>query len=876
LHLFSFIIKQYIQGAICPLFLNNLLVKKLFFYLLYVLIFLLGSGRLSAQTNYFVDGFHGGVYGHYPLNVTKFMTETLKKDTGWRINLEIEPETWDTVALRDAQNYAAFKKMINIPLAPRIEYVNPTYGQSYLYNISGESIIRQFQYGMKKLKEHFPGITFTTYSSEEPCFTSALPQILKSLGFKYAVLKNPNTCWGGYVKAYGGESLNWIGPDGTGIRTVPRYSSESLQENSTWQTIAWNNSKNYIDAALRQGIKYPVGMCIQDAGWTNGPWLGNRKPASTRYTTWRNYFNVIKNDKVPDWHLSQEDIDVSLVWGSQILQRIAQEVRNAENKITMAEKAAALAKLYANIPYPEKEFDEAWRRLLLSQHHDCWIVPYNRHEGKTWAQHVKEWTDFTSRTSDSILDASLKKTSKISGKKSAKKILTFNSSGVDRNEIASIELPANIAENISVFDKTKKITSQVVSKNDSTSVLLFLSTVPAMGFKEYEILNKKPAIQKTGNSIIAKKSNGTYEMETSMYRLLIDPSHGGCIKSLVAKQLNNKEFVSPGSEYSFNTLRGNFFRNGGMKKNNDDMAAVQILENGPLRIKLEIKSTIGGNVIRQTIALTDGDRKIDCSLHIDYTGHPGVGENYRQDAEYDSKDLHKSFYNDTSKLLVMFPLNLRDQKVYKDAPLDVTESKLSNTFYNRWDSIKNNIVDNWVDVTDDKNEFGMAVISDHVTSYSHGENFPLALTVQYVGMGLWERQYGVNGPTDIHYALLPHADKWDKAGLNEEVIKWNEPIIASMGSYEQRARRFIESLDKGLAINAMYYKGNDLYIRIANNESDKKTHHIIFNGNADQVQLVELNDKIISLFDPKSKHVSFDLYLPLFGFKTIKLINARR
>jgi alpha-mannosidase len=185
-------------------------VKKLFFYLLYVLIFLLGSGRLSAQTNYFVDGFHGGVYGHYPLNVTKFMTETLKKDTGWRINLEIEPETWDTVALRDAQNYAAFKKMINIPLAPRIEYVNPTYGQSYLYNISGESIIRQFQYGMKKLKEHFPGITFTTYSSEEPCFTSALPQILKSLGFKYAVLKNPNTCWGGYVKAYGGESLNWI------------------------------------------------------------------------------------------------------------------------------------------------------------------------------------------------------------------------------------------------------------------------------------------------------------------------------------------------------------------------------------------------------------------------------------------------------------------------------------------------------------------------------------------------------------------------------------------------------------------------------------------------------------------------------------------
>ncbi|MGN6264143.1 MAG: glycoside hydrolase family 38 C-terminal domain-containing protein [Ginsengibacter sp.] len=847
---------------------------KKFFYIFSFLIFLSGFYRLSAQTNYFADGYHGGVYGHYPLYVTKFMTEILKEDTGWRLNLEIEPETWDTVAVRDSENYAAFKKIINTPSAARVEYVNPTYAQSYLYNISAESIIRQFQYGMKKLEEHFPKITFTTYSSEEPCFTSALPQILKSLGFKYAVLKNPNTCWGGYVKAYGAESLNWVGPDGTSILTVPRYSSEAFQKNSTWQTIAWNNSKNYIDAALAQGIKYTVGMCIQDAGWKNGPWLGNRKSPLTQYTTWRNYFSLIKNDKVPDWRLSQEDIKVSLVWGSQILQRIAQEVRIAENKLTMAEKAAALAKLYGNVPYPEKKFDEAWRTLLLSQHHDCWIVPYNRHNGKTWAQHVKEWTDFTICTSDSILNASLKKLNENTANKPTKKILTFNSCGNDRNEIASVELPANIAENISLFDKTKTIQSQVISKNDSTSIVLFRAAVPAMGFKEYEILNKKPAVQNKNNHI-TKKSDGSYEMETSIYRLIIDPSHGGCIKNLVAKQLNNKEFVSPNNKYAFNTLRGNFFKNGGIKTSGDSMANIQILENGPLRIKLQIKSKIGSNTIIQTIALTDGDKKIDCSLRIDYAEPTGVGENYKQNSGYDSKDLHKAFYNDTSKLLVMFPLNLKDQKVYKDAPLDVTESKLPNTFYNRWDSIKNNIVDNWVDVTDNKNEYGIAVISDHVTSYSHGENFPLSLTVQYAGIGLWGRNYNVDGPTTIRYALVPHAGKWDKAGLNEETINWNEPIIGSMGYYEESARHFIESLDKGLAINAIYYKGNDLYIRIVNNESDKKTHHIIFNGYADQVQLVELNDKIVSLFDPKSKHVSFDLYLPLFAFKTIRLINAR-
>ena len=55
-------------------------------------------------------------------------------------------------------------------------------------------------------------LDFSAYSSEEPCFTSALPGILKSFGFKYAVLKNPNTCWGGYTRAFGGELVDWIGP----------------------------------------------------------------------------------------------------------------------------------------------------------------------------------------------------------------------------------------------------------------------------------------------------------------------------------------------------------------------------------------------------------------------------------------------------------------------------------------------------------------------------------------------------------------------------------------------------------------------------------------------------------------------------------------
>src|SRR5450755_2729909 len=149
----------------------------------------LSGMRSSSQTAYFIDGYHGGIYGHLPAWQTNFMVEKLAQFPDWKINLELEPESWDTIALHDPVSYEAFRKLFaDQSAAGRIEYINPAYGQSYMYNISGESIIRQLDYGMKKLRQHFPGAVFSTYSSEEPCFTSALPQILRSFGFRYASL----------------------------------------------------------------------------------------------------------------------------------------------------------------------------------------------------------------------------------------------------------------------------------------------------------------------------------------------------------------------------------------------------------------------------------------------------------------------------------------------------------------------------------------------------------------------------------------------------------------------------------------------------------------------------------------------------------------
>ena len=130
------------------------------------IIFLIGllgfNSLVKAQQAYFIDGYHGGVYGHYPMGQTSFIVQKLKQYPDWRVNLEIEPESWEVVRQRDPEGYSAFKQMFKDQSvrSGRIEYVNPTYAQSYFFGTSGVSVIRQFQYGMRLLRKHFPEAVF--------------------------------------------------------------------------------------------------------------------------------------------------------------------------------------------------------------------------------------------------------------------------------------------------------------------------------------------------------------------------------------------------------------------------------------------------------------------------------------------------------------------------------------------------------------------------------------------------------------------------------------------------------------------------------------------------------------------------------------------
>ncbi|GAB6121948.1 glycoside hydrolase family 38 C-terminal domain-containing protein [Dysgonomonas termitidis] len=840
-------------------------MKRIFAF---VLISVSILGKVSSQQQaYFVDGYHGGVYGHYPMWVTQFMTDKLSQHPEWRIGLEIEPETWDTVKVKEPLAYHNFRSIVT---DKRIEFTNPTYAQPYLYNISGESIIRQFEYGINKIHQHFPDVTFTTYSVEEPCFTSSLPQILKSFGFKYAVLKCPNTCWGGYTAAYGGELINWIGPDGTAILTVPRYACEELEENSTWQTTAWGNSKAYLKACFDYGIKNPVGMCYQDAGWKNGPWLGhgNKVRNNSVYVTWKEYIeNKSVGSSFDNLHFSQENMLVNLMWGSQVLQKIAQEVRISENKIVMAEKIAAMATIGNNYAPLQTSLDEAWRTLMLAQHHDSWIVPYNRlHKNRTWAQEITLWTNNTNKISDNIIEEAVKTYGSKNGSPSRDLsfVKVYNTLATERSELVTISLPATrIRQGLAVYDsKKKRIPSSLRHEGDSIC-LTFRAEVPSFGYATYSLQDEKP--NKETYSAGKNNSEGDYILENDMYKIVIDAAKGGTIKSLIAKKEKNKEYIDTANQHGFGELRGYFYEEGKYYSTVDSPAKITVLEDNGLRTIVKIEGNISIHPFTQIITLNSGQKRIDFDLTVDWKSNVGIGE-YKQGNNW--RDNRRAYVDDKFKLNIMFPVGLSSPKLYKNAPFDVCESNLKNTFFNTWDSIKHNIILNWVDLVDKNEVYGFTLLSDHTTSYSFGENYPLSLTAQYSGIGLWGMDYKITGPLKMKYAVIPHTGKWKESRVSTESNKWNEPLVASLlAKTSTEDKSYFDTGNSGYEVTAFKTHGDDLLIRLFNAEGNTSVQKLKFGFPVSSVEEVDLRGNIITKNTIHKNSIS--LSIPRFGIKTL-------
>lgn len=840
---------------------------------------------------YAVDGYHGGKYGHMPLGAFRDILQKLRDQPHWKLSLDIEPVSWDELKLRDPATYAQLRQMILEAQNPRLEIVAATYAQPYPWLTDGESFIRQMRGGLKKTAEHFPTLRVTTYAVQEPCWTSALPQLLRSFGFQLAVLKNPSTAWAGYCEGAEGEMRLWVGPDGTGIPAIPRYACE--EPLTTWQTESIFARRGFVEKCRRSGVARPAGMCFQDLGWPACPYVTQPffteyrteemlPPENIRYTTWREYAQMIADAPAPAWRVSQEAFRVALPWGDQQLTHMARMVRRGENALLEAQRLDAL-RFARRGETASLALEQASELVMLAQHHDAWICASCGENEKNWANascaRILGAEHLLEGVRRSALEALAPPAAEEAVSETEETLLVNT---LARREERLVSIPMTFGRGVRgvrAAQDGRETPCQFICErayeDGSWNAGTMLARVQAEGLGTTALrVEALTTEEKRPPLVWAEAAGDTIVMENELYRVTLDLRRGGAITAFVCKA-DGRDVVDPASDKPFNGFCGYAIDGKKWISSADAPAQAQILLSGPLAASVRLCGKAGDIPFAQTLTLRAGERALSVEAEFDFPEKTHIGEDFPIADEDALLQRHRSYHDGRYKLNVYFPTAFRQKRIFKDAAFDVCESRNADTYFQCWDEIKHNILVSFVDACDE--ERGIAVFSDHTTAYIHGADTPLGLTVAWAADGgYWWRNRALSGKHAVRYAVLPHTGDWQAADLWHEGQKLRHPMLARQtGRCCQEAMfTLLRVICGGAELSETLVEEEGVTLRLFNPGEAGQQRLWLSGAFAPEIALCELDGRVVSMLRTtrsEGEGLELTLEMPRFSVRSLRL-----
>ncbi len=279
--------------------------------------------------------------------------------------------------------------------------------------MSGRDVFSAVRMGGERREQHpaihqghgddpapFPTASLETYAVQEPCWASCLPQILRSLGFTAAVLKDPGNRVGRLRRRLRRRTGQLGRPGRHAIPTVPRYACEDVVK--VYETESGNPTPEFARKCVEHGIRHP-GRDLP-AGSGLGRQAAYRQRDFIRYVTWREYFHHIADPPSKNWNFSIEDILTTLPWGEKRCNW--SRSRNGRPKIAFwSRRRWPRIAWMEDVPRgPRRELTEAWDNLLWAQGHDPWITATTRTGRQAWAFQVAAGTMQTEEAANPIVN----------------------------------------------------------------------------------------------------------------------------------------------------------------------------------------------------------------------------------------------------------------------------------------------------------------------------------------------------------------------------------------------------------------------------------------------------------------------------------------
>lgn len=623
---------------------------------------------------------------------------------------------------------------------------------------SSESVLRQILYGNLFFKREFKTQSRDYMLPDCFGFVATLPSVLNHAGL--IGFSTQKLTWG----SANGIPFNlgvWEGPDGKGITVALNgtgYGShieERLDKNKDWTDRMESNIKKY---------DVPVDFRYYGTGDVGGaPHENDVVNAMNSIKTKDGNFKVILSssdqifkditpalrDKLPTY--AGDLLLVEHSAGSMTSQSYMKRA-NRKNELLAksAEQLAAVADWLGGAAYPTNKINRSWDLVLGSQFHD--IVPGTaipKAYEYAWNDEFIAMNGFSEVLKNSVSAILHNMNTSTEGKS----IVVYNPLAIDREDVVTTEIfYAKRPENIKVVDKIgNTVPSQISAINGNKITLIFLAKIPSAGLSVFDVRETNEKVPQS--TILVAKENS---LENGFFKIKIDAN--GDISSIYDKTAAREVLSQPASleflkenprDWPAWNMDWKDRKNPPIDSMNKEVT-VKIVEQGPVRVALEITRKGLNSYITQIVSLA--------------AGRAGKMIQVNNKIDWQSKEV---------SLKAAFPTTV----INEFANYGMTTAAIQRTTNN---NVKFEVPGRkWIDLTDRSNSYGVSILEDCKYGSDKPDNSTLRLTLMYTPKA---NSYMYQGSQDwgIHnfkYAIYPHSGDWVHAMTPWQGNFLNAPLV---------------------------------------------------------------------------------------------------
>ncbi len=628
-------------------------------------------------------------------------------------------------------------------------------------NVPGlESMIRHVLYGNHYFRREF-GVASNEFMLPD-CFgfPASLPTILSHCGIKG--FSTQKLTWGSAV-GIPFKVGTWVGPDGSAMLSALDPGSyganvtTDLSQNQGWlKRIEHSGAESgvfadyhYYGTGDRGGSPEEASVAMMERS------IAGKGPVRVVSSKADQLFLDVPADARAKLPRYQGDMLLTEHSAGSVTSQAYMKRWNRKNELLAdaAERSAVTAAWLGGAPYPTKKIYDAWDLTLGSQMHD--MLPGTslpKAYEFCWNDDVLSANQFAAVETDSVGVVAAALDTQTHG--GGVPLVVYNALSVAREDLAQGSVSSEeAAADVQVLGPDgKEVPSQVIGRAGGKIDFVFLASVGPVSFTTYEA-QVVPAGKAAAGSPLSVTAR---TLDNARYHVAVNDA--GDIASIFDKAARRELLTAP-VRMEFHQENPAMFPAWNMDWKDrqkpargyvDGPAAIRVVENGPVRVTLEIERQAEGSRFVSRVSLAAG-------------------------AAGDSVEFHDQIDWGTREacLKAAFPLSVGN-------PLAAYDDKVGAVLRGNNDPKKYEVPQHeWFDLTDHDGSYGVSVLNDCKFGSDKPDDHTMRLTLLYTPAvrGEYQDQACQDfGRQDMAYAVNGHPGGWQAGGTVVRAHRFNQPL----------------------------------------------------------------------------------------------------